>query len=206
MISANRISDVETLLCRIFDDTILNSFDISYLEKIINYINMFVIQYYMDFIPRKIDFLGVEIDDFKNLQNFSSINDYLYCLRKYIFTVRELLLGFKDFHKGNNKIDQAIEYINKNYNKDINMATIANHLSLNYSYFSHLFSEKIGLSFSDYLKKFRIEKAKELLKTTNLKVNEISNKVGFNKIKSFTGTFHTLTGITPTDYRNIPGN
>ena len=63
---------------------------------------------------------------------------------------------------------KAVSYIHENYHRDLNMATVSNHVSLNYSYFSQTFKEFTGESFVVYLKRVRIRKAKALLEETDV--------------------------------------
>ena len=76
-------------------------------------------------------------------------------------------------------METALEYIRKNYGKTIDMAEVSNHVSMNYSMFSSTFKEYTGDNFSTYLRKIRIEKSKKLLEKTDLSVNEIAQRVGF---------------------------
>ena len=98
-------------------------------------------------------------------------------------------------------IDKALAYIEENYQKDINMATVANTLSLEYSYFSRMFKNVMNINFIDYLRKVRIEKAMGLLISTNLKITKIAQKVGYTNSKNFTSSFKQFSGVTPSEYR-----
>ena len=69
-------------------------------------------------------------------------------------------------------------------------------------YISRLFKEKAGIGFRKYKLKVKIDKAKELLITTDDNINEISYKIGYLNIESFITSFKKLTGCTPTEYRH----
>lgn len=99
------------------------------------------------------------------------------------------------------KIKQAIEYIKKNYDKDLNMAVVSNYVSMNYSLFSLSFKEYAGVNFVNFLKEIRINQAKELLKNTDWKIQEIASKVGYENEKNFMKIFKNTCGISPTEYR-----
>ena len=104
----------------------------------------------------------------------------------------------------NRIIEFAVDYINENYSKDINLASVANMVSKNYNYFSTLFKNETGKTFSEYLREVRVEKAKELLKDLNNKVVDVYKKVGFSDYNYFCKTFTRMVGITPMQYkRNI---
>lgn len=99
------------------------------------------------------------------------------------------------------KIKQAIEYIKKNYDKDLNMAVVSNYVSMNYSLFSLSFKEYTGVNFVNFLKEIRVNHAKELLKNTDWKIQEIALKVGYENEKNFMKIFKNTCGISPTEYR-----
>jgi two-component system response regulator YesN len=81
------------------------------------------------------------------------------------------------------------------------MAMVSNYVSLNYSYFSQIFKEYIGLNFVDYLKKIRIEEAKKLLEDNDYKIYEVGEKVGYKNSKQFAKIFKEIEGISPIEYR-----
>ncbi|MEG1880375.1 MAG: helix-turn-helix transcriptional regulator, partial [Oscillospiraceae bacterium] len=67
-------------------------------------------------------------------------------------------------------------------------------------YFMHIFKKDTGMSFSEYLLKYRFEKAKELLSTGRYKVYDVCKMVGFNDPKYFSKIFKRETGVTPKKY------
>ena len=81
------------------------------------------------------------------------------------------------------------------------MAVVSNHISMNYSLFSYVFKQYTGHNFVNYLKNLRVNEAKRLLEETDLKVNEISGKVGYNNEKHFMKIFKNTCGVSPTEYR-----
>ncbi len=100
-------------------------------------------------------------------------------------------------------IRQAKEYIAQFYANPITLEEIARHVNYNPAYFSAAFKKHTGQNFSDYLTEFRIDKAKELLRTTQLSVIEISRQVGYNDNKYFRKLFKKVTGIKPSDYKKL---
>ena len=95
----------------------------------------------------------------------------------------------------------ALQYINKNYNKDITMSMVANTVSVSYNYFSKIFKDGVGINFSEYLMKIRMSKALSLLDDPTNKVHEISQLVGYENSSHFTRTFKAYYGISPNEYR-----
>jgi two-component system response regulator YesN len=72
---------------------------------------------------------------------------------------------------------------------------------LNAKYVRDLFKKESGINYVIYLRKIRIIHSKELLEHTNLKIYEISNKVGYKTSKYFIRVFKNETGLTPNEYR-----
>lgn len=102
----------------------------------------------------------------------------------------------------NDAVEKVKIYVQKNYKNDLSMEFISSLLYLNRSYLSHLFKEKTGEKFVDYLNNVRIEKSKELLKSTDKKMYAIAKAVGYDNIKYFFRIFKKKTGLTPEQYRN----
>lgn len=106
-------------------------------------------------------------------------------------------------NRTNDILKPAIEYINENFDKKIILDDMANMCFITPGYFSKIFYKETGEKFSDYLTRLKIEKAKELLKTTNKTIQEIAIEVGFNDAGYFTRRFKSYEGIAPGHYRKI---
>ena len=102
---------------------------------------------------------------------------------------------------GNVVIERAKEYINEHYAKDITLDDVADCVSLSTVYLSRYFKQITGENFINYLSKVRMEKAMELLGDSRYKVYEVSQMVGYQSIKYFSGIFRRHTGLLPSDYR-----
>lgn len=109
------------------------------------------------------------------------------------------------FSQQNPSIRKAIIYIENNFREPISLTDIANAVNLNPSYLSRLFKKENGLSVTEYLTQFRLEKAKELLKDNSLRLRDVAEHVGYNDISYFSNTFKKYTGMSPTEYRTISG-
>lgn len=99
------------------------------------------------------------------------------------------------------KMQEAINYLYRNYMRSVDMAEVSNHISMNYTMFSVEFKKFTGQKFPAWLNKLRIEKARKLILEENLKLNEVGVKVGFDDAARFTRVFREETGMTPSAYR-----
>jgi two-component system response regulator YesN len=98
-------------------------------------------------------------------------------------------------------MEKAKAYIEKHLYQDIRASEIAEWLHVTPNYFSQIFNQEIGKSFNEYLNILRVEKAKVLLLSTNDKVFEIAEKVGYKDYKHFAYVFKNITGVTPSILR-----
>lgn len=90
-----------------------------------------------------------------------------------------------------------MKYLNDNFQHDISLKRISENLHLNPSYISQLVKNETGATYTQYVTELRMEKAKELLKTTKLSLSEISEAVGFNDYFYFIKKFKREVGVTP---------
>jgi two-component system, response regulator YesN len=98
-------------------------------------------------------------------------------------------------------INRAKAYIDKNYCESITVDQMAKELFISPSYFLHLFSEKNGMTFTEYLTEVRIRNAKEMLIKSSDPVTGIAYRVGFNDSNYFSTVFKGCVGCTPSEYR-----
>jgi two-component system response regulator YesN len=106
---------------------------------------------------------------------------------------------------GNRKryIHLALNYMEEHFTEDITMNRVAELHYLNPSYFSKMFHEETGETFSKHLIRLRMEKAKSLLKDSTLKIYEIAGQVGYQDFRHFVKLFKDQEGMTPAQYRDM---
>lgn len=95
------------------------------------------------------------------------------------------------------------QYIQNNYNSELSLEKLAEHVFLSPHYLSDLFIRETGFGINKYIKNIRMEKAKELLLNTNLRVQDICKKVGYSNNSYFCRSFRENYGKTPDSYRQI---
>ena len=87
---------------------------------------------------------------------------------------------------------------------EFSISVMADHFQIGVAYMSSLVKKELGINFSDYLWSLRLEKAKKLLRETNLSIDKISVEVGYLNTSSFRRKFKQDTGNTPSWYRENP--
>lgn len=85
--------------------------------------------------------------------------------------------------------------------ESVSREEVAGAVFLNPAYLSRLFKRETGVSLSDYIIRIRLEKARELLVTTNYKISHIAEMVGYESFPHFTRLFKKMVGVGPHHYR-----
>ncbi|MDO5136547.1 MAG: response regulator [Eubacteriales bacterium] len=96
-------------------------------------------------------------------------------------------------------------YIYVHYQEDLSLETLAEKVYLSSGYLSFIFKKETGMNLNRYIRVVRMEKAKDLLCTTNMKVAQISEKVGFSNVSYFCRSFREYYGSSPESYRKGTG-
>jgi len=126
-------------------------------------------------------------------------------IRTLLISLLESVIDFRDSATGSKYSDiivKAQEFIKKNYSdKDISLHTVAKEVSISPNHFSTIFSRETGETFISYITGVRIEQAKILLKTTQLRTSDVGYEVGYNDTQYFSYVFKKQTGMTPKEFR-----
>lgn len=107
----------------------------------------------------------------------------------------------QELNTENPMITRAKDFIEKNQSDELALATVARAVNTSTFYFCKIFKKATGLTFTEYLGRVRIEKAKSLLLNPHLRVSEVAFEVGFQSLSQFNRVFKRITGSSPTDYR-----
>jgi len=97
-----------------------------------------------------------------------------------------------------------MRYISDHYDEPITVTQLAEMENYNVTYYNDWFKSQTGFPPSLYLRYVRISKAKELLTQTNFNIMEVAAMVGYSSNSTLTRAFHSLTGMTPKEYRECP--
>lgn len=98
-------------------------------------------------------------------------------------------------------VRDTIEYIHNHVDRDISLQEIADTLSHNECYISHIFSKEMGTNFLTYVTLTKMQRAKELLEHSHMKINVIAGMVGYHNPRYFSQVFRKYEGCTPSQYR-----
>jgi len=98
-------------------------------------------------------------------------------------------------------VQATVRYIDEHLHKPFGLKQVADEIHLNPSYLSVLFKEQLSMTFSEYVTRRRLQRAKELLLRTRLPIAEVAEKVGYQTAKYFNRIFKEYEGRSPGNYR-----
>ncbi|NMO94228.1 helix-turn-helix transcriptional regulator [Paenibacillus lemnae] len=101
------------------------------------------------------------------------------------------------------KFADIVAYIHEHYDQELSIEHFAGTLNMSVGHFSRTFKEEVGEKYVEYLARYRLMKAKELLRETDLRIDDIAGKVGYWGRNSFIRMFRKYEGITPAKYRML---
>ncbi|OAB32967.1 response regulator transcription factor [Paenibacillus glacialis] len=153
--------------------------------------------------------MGVDLSDSKRLvlnpyaeiEKYETTDDIKRWLGGLFTVFIESIAAYKNV-RYKNIVSVAIKYIHEHYSEEIRLEDISAQVFVTPNYFSRIFKEETGQHFTEWLNKYRVEKAKVLLKDASAKIYEVAERVGYNDYKYFTHIFKKVTGLTPKEYRN----
>lgn len=133
-------------------------------------------------------------------------HEYTHTLRRgYLLALFSELLSMMTISKltvgDSGALRSIVSFCAQNFTEDLSLSLLEEKLHLNKYYISHLFSEKLGLRFNDYVNSLRISEACRYLLNSDHSVTEISEIVGFNTLRTFNRAFIKQIGVSPSEYR-----
>lgn len=139
---------------------------------------------------------------YQTLNQFKTIEHIKQWLKTNMFLTAVTHIRLLRSERNSQITEKVLDYIHEHYDKDLSQAQLADMVMMPVSHFSSLFKQGVGVTFTEYIIGYRIEKAKELLTQSDMKVSDIANRLRYNNSQNFIRTFKRVTGITPGDYRN----
>ena len=145
-------------------------------------------------------------DGLEDLRYASSLFHHFLASMRYLGQFRRAKTGAGDKNtsdKGIDIVEQAIHYMRENIEQHIALDDVLHYIGYSHSHFSTLFKRKTGQSPLAYFNRLKIEYACHLLKTTDLKVNQICYKVGIEDALYFSRLFSKTMGMAPTAFKAL---
>ncbi|NLN64497.1 MAG: response regulator [Clostridiaceae bacterium] len=145
--------------------------------------------------------LAEKYSEYKKVQGKTNIYSLKKLVTEFCLLCNEFSLRKTD--RGNMDIvEKVAQYVADNYMKPLKIIDIAETFFVNPAYLGQQFIKKKKVSLNYYINSIRLEKSKELLSNTNLKIYEIAVKIGFDDPNYFSSKFFEYTGKSPSEFRN----
>ena len=151
---------------------------------------------------------GIDVQSIQNLLDIANSTSLLFDASTLHRTASRMTNYFEQclelmpqLHSNAVTVCKVQGYIARNYASKLTLDEVAGYVHLNASYFSSIFKKESGISFKEYLNRYRIMHSQKLLKTTRYSILDIAIASGFEEQSHFTKTFKKYAGITPAQYR-----
>ncbi len=139
------------------------------------------------------------LPDLLQMTDYNVMRDWF--IQKILISCQNVIT--KKIERSVSIVEQAKEYILSHYNSDLSLDDISRIVDISPYYFSKIFKEETGVNFIDYLTNIRIEKAKELLLSTDCSMKEICTRIGYSDPNYFSRAFKKNVGVTPTEFKEV---
>ncbi len=172
-----------------------------FFDMMITYVN-FVMDYckkqnyYNEDYQKKLQEWNVQVDNVRSEQKLMEIT------KKLVIEIIQDIDSEKK-EKDTKPVRSMKKYIEDHYMEEISLNQLAEELEMNASYLSSVFRKETGMTYSDYLIRYRIEHACKLLVETNWSVSEIATQSGYQDARYFSKQFLKQVGLKPSEYRKL---
>lgn len=147
---------------------------------------------------------GINFQYLQQLYTMRDVDDIAYGLSRIMRRFTDCVFVLKDV-KHVDVIQRSIAYIKKHHRERIPLEEISAHVSLSPTYFSRLFREEMHTTFTEFLNRYRITKAKSLLVNSRIPIVDVAGLVGFEDQSYFTKVFKKHAGVSPGRFRESGG-
>ena len=177
-------------------------------NRVSPYLQQLIVTELQGILLRIIGNLGLEKADYDKYYELMEKNQHIPVLAQITNTLnlyRDICSAINERKKSENCQDlmpAIVGYIDANYGDgELSLAKVAGVFNISEPYLSSMFKQSMGINFSSYVGSVRIDKAKEMLKQTNMSVGDIALATGYYSANSFCRAFKRVTGLSTTEYR-----
>ena len=145
-------------------------------------------------------YFGQQLSTIDEILSITTINEQkqnLYCFLKSIIEDAPLT------DLAQKKVEKALNFMEEHYMSELNLNSVSYEIAVSAGYLSFLFKKVLNKTFLHCLHEIRVYKAKTFLQDINLLIYEIAYKVGYRDEKHFSQIFKKITGMTPSEYREM---
>lgn len=143
---------------------------------------------------RKVYTTIAELDTIEEIEDF---------VKDFVIRIQEHLTDNEEEKEEEQLYERILSFLDSHYREDIDFEEAAGKMGISYSHMRHVMREKGDTSLSDYINRCRINEAKELLITTDKKLTDIAEQVGYHNVQSLNRFFKKYEGMTPNSLRKV---
>ena len=151
------------------------------------------------------EIFGNETLLWEKLTKIDTVQNIHMWIENIMVTVSKSIEEKKKGSSAQTLIDNIRSYVSQNYASELTVKDIAMHFCYNSNYLNNLFKSILGETILDYITKYRMEEAKRLLKTSQMRIADVCNAVGYLQEAYFKSLFKRYTGFTPKEFRKLSG-
>lgn len=178
-----------------------------YISKENGFSSIYVKYTFTDAIKRINEYASADIDLIPYIEQIYQAKNIEYVSESIETCLAEMEHHKKEEHNENRLVRMAKEIVYEKYSENnLNVSFIADELNVSSAYLSNLFKVETGTNLVKFITKYRLERAKELLTQTNMKIGDIAQKVGYLNVSYFTSIFRNYEGCSPLQYREKEGH
>ncbi len=137
----------------------------------------------------------------KSMMRVYIVEFLIFFARAYAMAEHEKAVNTTDGAVYYGYILKTLKFIEENFKDDITSVEIAANVGISSDYITKQFKKELEITPLEYLRKYRIAKAIELIKTTDMSISDISTACGFNDLSLFSRVFKQTFGLTPRDFK-----
>ncbi len=195
---------------RFFDVSLINAFDFESINSSFLFYSLFPSEQIGPDIHISGSKYNIFSDIFKKIHNeFESQKiGYINIIRAYVIElIIQIFRRMSSTQKNDATsrqtqiVNSTLEYLRKNYYRDLSLGELAAQAFLSKDYFSRIFRDITGMPINSLLQKIRIDEACKLLLSSNRTISDIAEQCGFHDLKYFYNVFKKTLGVTPKQYR-----
>ena len=147
---------------------------------------------------------GLNLKYLRQIHNFSSVDDLAAWLSRIMLRFTDFVFDLREV-KHADAIYRAVQYVHQNFAEKITLDAVAREVYLSPAYFSKVFKDELKVSFNNYLNRYRIDKARDILRNTSIALVDVAAMVGYEDQSYFSKVFKKIAGVTPGRYRESRG-
>ncbi|MCU6735368.1 response regulator transcription factor [Diplocloster agilis] len=172
------------------------------IRKKYDFIACVVLSGYDDFTYAREAIKNQAVDYLLKPVNLEELTGVLARIEQELLAKQEKLTGYDSYRKPEEIVDLVIEYIHQHYMQTIDLSEISSQFGFSMSYLTKIFTRQMEMPPTKYIREYRINLAKQLLRNQSLSISEVGELVGYPDQFHFSKIFKQVTGKSPSEYRS----